>query len=403
MGEALNLTTPSTQDIADNITAQVAAALTQSVPLLPKAFIRVLAKALAGVFILLWKYAGWSLLQMFVRYASDQDTVINGRVLNPLKEWGRQVGVGDPQPATQAELVVSLPVTLQTGVLPSGSQFLFASSGVLYLSMVAVALNASTVQVRIKAASDQSGGDGSGSMGNLQPGDIVNLANPLPNVLSAATVLNDPSAIAGADAETSDAYRARILKRCQSKPQGGAPADYRAWGTSVPGIINIYPYAGAPGVVDVYAEATPGSSGSPDGIPTSGQLTQVLNAINLDVNGLASNRPINDLVVAHAISRVSFNFVITGLVATDLPGAKASLEEAVDEYLRSREPFIVGLSILPRLDRVTVAAASGVVDEAINAVGGSVTTVVMKLGTVVTPAYTLGKGERAKAGTFTYL
>jgi hypothetical protein len=84
-----------------------------------------------------------------------------GRVINPLKEWGRLIGVGDPEPATQAELVVSLPVTAQTGNLPSGSQFLFGPSGVLYLSMVAVQLNAAMVQVRIKAASDQSGGDGS--------------------------------------------------------------------------------------------------------------------------------------------------------------------------------------------------------------------------------------------------
>src|ERR1043166_8937853 len=119
----MNLVTPLTQDVADNITSQMSAALTQSVPLLPKAFIRVLAKALAGVFILLWKYAGWSLLQMFVRYASDQDTVINGRVLNPLKEWGRQIGVGDPPPATQAELVVSLPVPLQAGGCPRGCTF----------------------------------------------------------------------------------------------------------------------------------------------------------------------------------------------------------------------------------------------------------------------------------------
>jgi uncharacterized phage protein gp47/JayE len=401
---SVNISTPSTGQLRDNIVAQVEAAIVESVPLLPKAFVRVLASALSGVFILLYKYAGWSLLQLFVAYASDQDTVINGRVVNPLKEWGRLIGVGDPEDATQAELVVSLPVTVQTGNLPRGSQFLFASSGVLYLSMAAVALNASTVQVRIKAASDQSGGDGSGSIGNLQVGDTVNLANPLPNVLNAATVLNDSSAISGADAETSDAYRARIVKRFQAKPQGGAYADYRVWGLTVPGIVNIYPYtSNTPGVVDVYVEATPASSGSPDGIPNSGQLLSVAGAIELDVNGLASNRPANALVFPHPIARVAFNFTITGLVAPDMVGAQAAISTALDQYLRSREPFIVGLSILPRLDRVTVAAASGVVDDAINAIGGSVTTVAMLLGATPTPAYTLGHGERAKAGTVTFV
>ena len=398
----MNITTPSTQAISDNIVAQISASIVQSVPLLPRAFIRVLAKALAGVFTLLYRYASWSLTQLFVAYASDQDTVINGRVINPLTEWGRLIGVGDPEAATQAELLVNLPVTVQTGSLPSGSQFLFASSGVVYLSMVAVALNASTVQVRIKAASDQSGGDGSGSIGNLQVGDTVNLANPLPNVSNAATVTSVP--VSGADAETTDAYRARIIKRFQAKPQGGAYADYRVWGLTVPGIVNVYPYTSAtPGIVDVYVEATPASSGSADGIPTSGQLLLVAGAIEQDVNGLASNRPANALVFPHAIARTSFNFTITGLSASDLAGAKAAIETAVDEYLRSREPYIVGLSILPRLDRVTVAAVSGVIDDAINAVGGSVTLVTMLLGVTVTPAYTLGHGERAKSGTFSYV
>lgn len=398
----MNISTPTTGALRDNIVAQCEAAITEAVPLLPKAFIRVLAAALSGVYILLYKYAGWSLLQFFVAYASSQDTVINGRVINPLKEWGRLIGVGDPEDATQAELVVSLPVTVQTGVLPSGSQFLFASSGVLYLSMSAVLLNAATVQVRIKAASDQGGGDGSGSIGNLQVGDTVNLANPLPNVSNAATVLNDSSAIAGADAETSDAYRARIVKRFQAKPQGGAYADYRVWGLTVPGIVNIYPYKGAPGFVDVYAEV-PSTVSNPDGIPTNTQLLAVATAIELDVNGLASNRPVGALVVPHAISRAAFNVTITGLLASDVAGAKASIESAVDQYLRSREPFIVGLSILPRLDRVTVAAVSGVVDDAINAVGGSVTTVVISQSGTPVPAYTLANGQRAKAGAFFYV
>jgi hypothetical protein len=84
----VNIVTPATQDLSDNFTAQMEVALVQSVPLLPKAFIRVLAKMLAAVFILLWKYAGWSLLQLFVRYASDQDTVINGTRHQPAQGVG---------------------------------------------------------------------------------------------------------------------------------------------------------------------------------------------------------------------------------------------------------------------------------------------------------------------------
>jgi len=91
------LVTPTLQQISGNILAQLEAALSRDVPLLPKGFSRVLAKALAGVTITLWKYAGFSLLQQFVSTASFEETEVNGTILRPLVEWGRLVGVGDPQ------------------------------------------------------------------------------------------------------------------------------------------------------------------------------------------------------------------------------------------------------------------------------------------------------------------
>jgi uncharacterized phage protein gp47/JayE len=94
-------------------------------------------------------------------------------------------------------------------------------------------------------------------------------------VLNAATVLNDSSAIAGADAETSNSYRARIVKRFQAKPQGGAYADYRVWVSDGARHRQHFPYTSTtPGIVDVYVEATPASSGNPDGIPMNSQLLQ---------------------------------------------------------------------------------------------------------------------------------
>lgn len=394
------LATPTTQDLADNITAQVELAIGQTIPLLPKAFIRVLAKALAGTQILLYKYAGFIFLQMFVTYATNEETVINGRVIRPLTEWGRLVGVGDPVDATRAELTITVTVQVQTGSLAAGSQLLFASTGVVYVTTAAVALNAATVTATIRASSDQSGGSGEGAIGNLEVGDVVSFANPLPNVATDAVVASVVTT--GADAEDIEDYRARVIRRFQSKPQGGAYADYQIWGESVAGIAHVYPYTGDPGEVDVYVEATEASSGSADGIPTGAQLTAVAAAIELDDEGLASNRPANAAVNVLAITRTAFDVTVTGLDAPDLTEAQSTIEQAVDEYLRSREPFIVGLSILPRTDRVTLAAVSGVIDDVVSAVGGSVTTVALTVASAATPAYTLGAGEKAKLGTLTF-
>lgn len=397
----MSLSTPTLATISTNVLSQIEASISQTIPLLPKAFARVLAKAIAAVFVLLYRYAGFIFLQLFVATASMRETVVNGRTIQPLLEWGRLIGVGDPAAATRAELTVTVTVDVQTGSLPAGSQLLFASTGVIYLTVASVALDAATVQVTVRASSDQDGGGGAGVIGNLDPGDILSFASPLPNVARDAVVVSQ--VVTGADGETTEAYRTRVIRKWQRPPQGGAYADYRGWGEEEAGIVNIYPYTSAsPGEVIVYVEATVASSGSADGIPTGPQLTAVSDLIQLDDNGLASRRPAGAGVVVQAITRTAFDTTITGLAADDLPAAKTAIEAATDEYLRARAPFIVGLSVLPRRDRVTRAAVSGVADEAASAIGASFSTLTLFLSAVEKDAYTLQDGEKAKFGAPTY-
>jgi len=398
----MSLTTPTTKEISDNIIAQLEASLNQSIPLLPKAFLRVLARALAGVFVLLYKYGGFMFLQVFVRTATISETTVNGRTLSPLIEWGRLIGIGDPAPATNAELLIDITVENQTGSLPSGTQLVNSDNGVTYITIGSVLLNASIVQATIRAVSDQAGGAGAGAIGNLLPGATVSFANPLANVSRNASV--DSQTVTGADGETTEAYRQRIIDRFQKRPQGGAYADYEQWGEEPAGIINIFPYTSdSPGQVDVYVEATEASSGSADGIPTAAQLQQVLNSIELDQSGLATRRPANALVNAFPITRSGFDVRVTGLLVDDLAGVQASITSAVKEYFLDREPFIEGLSILPRKDRVTRSALGGVVEDIVSASGGIFSSVIVSKSGVNIELYSLGIGEKAKASTVTFV
>ena len=61
---------PKTSELSQMIIDQLQAAFNQRIPLFPKAFNRVLAKVLAGVFVILYKYAGFLGLQMFARFAT---------------------------------------------------------------------------------------------------------------------------------------------------------------------------------------------------------------------------------------------------------------------------------------------------------------------------------------------
>lgn len=394
------LVTPTTQEIADNIVATLEASLSQNVPLLPKAFTRVLAKALAGVLILVYRFAGFSFLQQFVRFATIDETEVNGKMLSPLTEWGRTFGVGDPIPGAQAELVIDIVVTNQVGSLPGGSQLVRADTGVVYLTAAAVPLSSPVVQATVRASSDPAGNSGVGVIGNLDNGDVMSFANPLPNVETDATVASTTTL--GANAETEEAYRSRILGQTQARPQGGAYADYRKWGGEVAGVAKIYPYTGQlPGEVDVFVESTVALD--PDGIPDGVLLQAVFDAIELDDAGLATRRPANAALNTLAITRTAFGLTIGGFTAPDEAAAQLAISTAVDEYLRDREPFIVGLSVLPRRDRITQGALAGVVNEIISAEGGTVTTVVLTLLAVEINAHALDNGEKAKLDSVIYL
>lgn len=391
---------PTTQDLADDSVAEIDASIEQTTPLLAKAFTRVVAKVNAGVDVLIYKYASWMLLQFFPSTASMRETTILGRTIRPLVEWGKLVGAGEPLAGERAQLSVTVTVQVQTGNLSANRQLVYPATGVVYVTTASVALNAPTVTATVRASSDQQGGDATGTIGNLPPGAILEFANPLPNIVRTAVV--SAQVVTGADPESESAYRARVVRRTQRKPQGGAYADYQQWGEEVAGIAHVYPYTGAPGQVDVYVEATPESSGSADGFPTPAQLTAVKASIELTTAGLAARRPANAYVSALSITRTSFDVVVTGLTVDDVAAAEDSIEQAVDEYLRAREPYLVGLSQLPRLDRVTHASVSGIVDDVVSALGGSVAVVTLKHGGTSISAYTLQHGEKAKSGAVTY-
>lgn len=341
-------------------------------------------------------------LQIFVSTASDKETDVNGKIIVPLIEWGRLIGLGDPATATRAELIVEITVENQTGSLPSGTQLTSSINGVTYITIGSILLDAATKQVTVRAVSDQAGGGGTGAIGNLDAGSVLSFANPLANVARDTVVISQ--SVTGSDAESTDAYRQRIVDRFQKRPQGGAYADYEQWGEEPAGIVNVYPYTSeCPGQVDVFVEATVESSGDPDGTPTTAQLQEVLSSIELDSGGLATRRPANALVNVYPITRTAFDVRVLGLEVDDLAAVRDSIEAALTEYFLSREPYIVGLNVPPRKDRISRSAVGGVVEDIVTANSGIFSAVTIRIDGVDTDFYSLGVGEKAKLGNLTYV
>jgi len=398
----MSFTQPTVQQINDAIITQLELSFSQTIPLLPKSFCRVLSKVLAGVFVICYKYTGFMFLQIFIRSASSKEVTVNGITVIPLIEWGRQVGIGDPLPATNAVLEIEITVENQVGGLPSGTQLTNVASGVIYITTASILLDAATKLVNIIAVNDQSGNNGAGVIGNMDIGAEVQFINPIANVAKVAEVT--ASIATGADGEDVDtSYRARVLQRFQKRPQGGAYADYEEWAESVPGVLNAYPYTGDPGVVDVYVECTVALD--PDGIPDSGLLASVEDAINLDDSGIATRRNVNAYPNVIPITRSGFDVEVTNLTVDDPVAVQASIEAALDGYFRGREPFIDGLTVLPKRNKMTASAVISVVDDIVDAANGTFDTAEYFETGQSTPlgTYTLANGEKAKVVTVTFL
>lgn len=397
----MSLQTPTTAELNSTIVAQLEVAFAANISFLPRSFCRTLAKIVAGATIILYKYAGFIFLQMFVQWASAKTTTINGKKVVPLVEWGRLVGAGDPVEATRWKGEVDVTVLEQVGSLAAQTQLVNVSTGVTYLTLSEVLLDASVVTVPLRASGDQDLNGGRGTIGNLDVGNVISFVNPVPEVVSDVVV--SATTEQGADAEAVEVYRQRVIDRFRAQPQGGALIDYKFWGEEVAGIINVYPYRGDPGEVDVYSEATPESSGNEDGIPTAAQLEAVKDNIELDSGGLASRRPVNAFVNSLPISRTPFDVAVSSLQVENEDDVKSQIGLALDQYFLSREPFIAGVSLGRRKDRITRSAVAGAVQDVVNANDGVFSGISLDSPGGVTEVYSLQEGEKAKTGNVTYL
>jgi uncharacterized phage protein gp47/JayE len=304
-------------------------------------------------------------------------------------------------------MTIQVVINNPTGTLAANTAYFNEDNGFTYLTQSDVALVGSSVSVDIKAASGPDTVNGKGEAGNLQVGrETVSLVTPDSRVetVSLVTALN----VDAVDAETTDSYRSRIITLFRNQPQGGALIDYVVWGIEPTDIVNIYPYTGDPGIVNVYSEAeiTPTN---PDGIPNSTQLDEVKDSIEQDDAGLASRRPTNAFVNSYAITRSAYNVTIirlsvTGSSAT-LSELRTKIEEALTTYFLSREPYINGVATGRRRDRITDSAVRGVVQDTVDAYDAAfeALTVDKVGGASGLYADSLGEGEKAKLGSVIWL
>ena len=372
------LTTPTIKEIQSNIINDLEIKLGQTIPFLSKLVFRILAYALAGVWIILYKYGVDQFNQRFAQLALDFYLVLLGEIIGVVR-----------QPATTWKGEAEFTSTT-TGTLQPNTQLVNNNTGVVYLVTEAATLISGTVTIKLVSTTG-------GEIGNLDVADVLTFVSPPPGVADTAEI--SLITIVGEDLEDLEVYRQRVIDGYQKKPQGGALADYELWAEEAPNVINAYPYAGSdPAEIDVYIEV----DNQTDGIPTAAQRTATLAYINFDpITGKATRRPVRAIVSVLPISRSAYDVEVIGLTP-DTADIRSAIETGLSALFLSKENYIQGLSI-SRNDTISRSEAQSIVQAVAQQNEATVSNVIVRKSGTIIDLDVLDPGEKAKKGNVTYV
>lgn len=368
--------------------------------LLPKSFIVILSKVLSVIFVLPYKVCGWFYLQLFPDTASFDRVNVMGISLQPLVKLGVNIGVGEPTSGQAWEGLVSATVVTEGQAITAGTQLKSDVTGLMYVVSETVTTTGQSVNVPVYCVQFGSGG-------NLAQGDEIKFVSPLGFIAQDAVVASTTKE--GLDEETADHYRARVVNRYSTQPQGGALSDYRIWSYDAPGVLQTYPYNGedSPGDVEIYVAGN--TDVYPDRVPGRELCVAVGEACTYDPEtGIADRKPLTAILDPdyngtyrniQPVSIVIVDVYVTDVAGVDVSDFGAAYKSVCDDYLLGREPYIRGLSDennkTDSIQKNTLIALANSVATSLKAQFGTVT---MKKDNVQVDNYNLDRGELSALG-----
>ena len=339
---------PSLSSLRTQVAEQIAASLPGSDPLLRFSNLNILGQVQAGLAYLHYGYLDWIAQQCNPFTCTDEF----------LEAWAGLKGV-TRTPAARAVGTATFTGTNGT-VLPTGTPVI-RGDGKTYATTADGTVASGTVTVPVQADADPAGLLGALWNCPVDTALVLGVGVAGINGAGAAAV----AFTGGADLETDDSLRARMLQAYQNPPNGGSKADYETWALAVPGVTRAWcvPHAAGPGTVTVYvmldvAEAAFG--GFPQG--TNGCATgetrdTVATGDQLAVaNYVFVRQPVTALVYVLAPTANTVNFTISGLSGASLT-VKNAVRAAISDVLAAYGTLAAGSTTVP-LSYVQAAIAA---------------------------------------------
>lgn len=201
--------------------------------LLRNAVLRVLAWVMAAFTYSVYGYVDWIAKQAVPFTSTDEF----------LFAWAGLIGVY-PKDATAASGSATF-LGLAGTPLPSGTALTRQDGVACVTTADGVVSSGGAVTVPLVSTDLGAATDGPVGMG-------INIASPIPGINAGGTLAGPMTG--GADQETQDELRSRMLAKYRAPPQGGAAADYQQWALEVPGCTRAWVTANGfgPGSVTVF-------------------------------------------------------------------------------------------------------------------------------------------------------
>lgn len=322
---------PTLPELVDRIQQDLLTRMPFSGPVLRRSVVYVVARVLAGAVHGLYGFLSFLSQQLFPDISTTEF----------LERQANVFGV------TRVAATYATGTAAATGVngtlIPAGT-IVQRADGTAYTtnSNQTISAGAATLPLTASAA---------GEAGNVDTATVLSLGSPIAGVNAVLTV-NSPGLSGGADIESDDLLRARVLARLQSPPQGGSSADYVAWALTVGGVTRawVYPQELGPGAVTVRFVRDGDGTGSAI-IPDSGEVASVQAAID-------ALRPVTATVTVVAPIADTLNFTIHP-VPDSADTRAAIIAELTDLILRAGQP---GGTLLLSAIRTAIGVADGLSD-----------------------------------------
>ena len=319
---------PSLADLVNRITNDVLQRL-QTDNVLRRADAQVYARVLAGISHGLYGFIEWV----------SQQIIIDTAEAEFLERWASVWGV-QRLAATSATGTVTFTITPGAADIPAGT-LVQTLDGTQFQTTHDVTVNGTQATSPVAAVSPSAAGNGYG-------GQSVSLVTLIAGVQSTAAL---GSLSGGADLETDDSLRARLLNRIQQPPQGGDANDYVQWTLQAPGggatRAWCTPLQFGPGTVGVPFVCDGNGSGAAI-LPTAEQIKAVQDYID-------SVRPVTAAVTVYAPDSLPIDFTIQGLLPDTLAVQQAVEAELADLIAREGQPG--GILLLSHMRSAISAAA----------------------------------------------